>query len=991
MSEPKLITPLLANHIMGEPISEHHGVRCCPAMLKDSDNKYIVKIISIPASSVQLDALLLTGAYKSKEDALLYFKELADQTVEEARILEKLSKLEGFHAYPSWQVEPMEDGTGYDVYLLGEYNMTLERYLRRNCLTHLKAVNLGLDLCAALSVCRRSGYLYVDLKPENIFMTPGNEYKIGDLGFIRLSSLKYASLPDKYRNAYTAPEITDAFSSLNTTVDIYALGLILYQLYNDGKLPEKGELVPPIYADYEMAEIILKACAENPEDRWQDPQQMGQALVSYMQRNTVNDVPIIPLPEPEPEPETVIEEEPESVEEEQTPEEVTEEAEEIADVVENSEDEDASLEEVEVSPDIQSDSESEVEENAEEDDLEQFMIDGFETDETAPDESNSEGLAAVTLSAEVDEMLAQADELIAHEAPAPVVAPEPVEIPMPEPIVLEEEQPEAETEEPQEEQAEEEPETETTDETEESAVVEQAPVPKPKRKLKGLISLLVAVLITLLIAAGIFYYYENYYLQHIYDIDIHAEEDHMTVILDTPIDNSLLTVYLQDTYGNRRHESVSGNQAAFTGLNSGTTYDIYVEIDGYHKLIGNTHTKYTTATQTNIVSFTAIAGDSDGSVILNFSVQGPDNTNWFVKYSADGIAEQTALCTGHMATITGLEVGSTYTFRLVPEADLYVVGNETLEYTAQPVIYAQDLAIQGFDAGKLLVSWSAPEGITVNSWTVRCYNSEGFDTTITVTEPTAAIEVPDVSLGYTVDVKAEGMSVSKWTSVTAGSLTFKGITFDDSTSGELNISWEFEGNAPTDGWRLMYTVDGSEKFIIQSDTNSCTISPVVPGGKYSFSFVLPDDVTVFGGTAEHTVAKAKSFDAYGVQAEDFSFDMCPTPDEVGWIWYDIWTGYYTDTFTSGEKASLIIYMDSKFEKSNDEIPTLFILRNADGIPISIAEGRCRTWKSMWIQYHTELDLPVTPTTPGKYTLELYFADQYVGTVSFTITPQEAEE
>ncbi len=81
--------------------------------------------------------------------------------------------------------------------------------------------------------------------------------------------------------------------------------MILYQVYNGGQLPELSEpLAPPIYADYEMAEIILKACDPDPANRWQDPQQMGQAIASYMQRNTVNDDPIIPPPPtPEPEPE----------------------------------------------------------------------------------------------------------------------------------------------------------------------------------------------------------------------------------------------------------------------------------------------------------------------------------------------------------------------------------------------------------------------------------------------------------------------------------------------------------------------------------------------------------------------------------------------------------------------------------------------------------------------------------------------------------------
>ena len=82
MSEPKLISPLLDGFVMGDPISDHHGVRCCPAMQLDTEQKYIVKIISIPASQKQLDALLLTGAYSSKEDALAYFAELSEASAD---------------------------------------------------------------------------------------------------------------------------------------------------------------------------------------------------------------------------------------------------------------------------------------------------------------------------------------------------------------------------------------------------------------------------------------------------------------------------------------------------------------------------------------------------------------------------------------------------------------------------------------------------------------------------------------------------------------------------------------------------------------------------------------------------------------------------------------------------------------------------------------------------------------------------------------------
>ena len=54
---------MLDGFALGGSISSHSGVNCYPAMRADSDERYIVKTISVPASQVQLEALLLTGAY----------------------------------------------------------------------------------------------------------------------------------------------------------------------------------------------------------------------------------------------------------------------------------------------------------------------------------------------------------------------------------------------------------------------------------------------------------------------------------------------------------------------------------------------------------------------------------------------------------------------------------------------------------------------------------------------------------------------------------------------------------------------------------------------------------------------------------------------------------------------------------------------------------------------------------------------------------------
>lgn len=987
MSDPKLISPLLSDHLMGEPISNHHGICCCPAIHKDSGEKYIVKILSIPASQVQLDALLLTGAYASKEDALAYFKTLADATEQEAEVLKKLSEIEGFCSYEGCQIVPMEDATGYDVYLLGVYRPTLEWHFKNNPMTHLAAVNLGLDLCAALSACRRNGYLYVDLKPSNVFIAGNNEYQIGDLGFVRLDSLKYASLPDKYRSAYTAPEIADAFSSLNATLDVFAVGLILYQAYNNGLLPvinrdEPLPLAPPAYADYEMAQIILKACSFDPDLRWQDPAEMGEELVAYMQRNEVNDVPIIPAAIPE-EPVETEEEAEEATETEETVEEITEEITE-EETAEEQPAEELAEETSEEAIAAETESEEQIEE-------EQFVIDGFEIDETVPSEEDIPDLQDAPVTEETSEMLAQADELIAHETPDPVVVPEPVEITLPE-VETSEEPTEETTEEATEDTAEVAEEASAEAEETESTVAvaeteqEDSPVSeKPRKKANPLVIILSTTLIVLLLLVGAYYFYENYYVQLVQNITVTSEPGQMTVVLDTQTDNELLTVICTDAYGNKMTSQVTDNKAIFTGMTSNTHYKIALEISGFHRLVGTTTATHTTEAQTNIVSFTGVAGDQAGSVILNFTVQGEDNFAWRVYYSTPGEEEKTVECTGHMATVTGLTIGKTYTFRLAPVVNLQVVGTDTLTFTATDLIYPEDLKLQGFNNGILHATWKAPSGVTVTNWVVRCYNSDGFNATYTVDKPEVFVEKLDPSLSYTIDVKAENMTVSRWVSITANSVTFKDIKLDNSNPNELKVTWQYEGNAPADGWRLFYTVDGGEKNVIHCDTAACTIAPLVPGGHYVISFELPEDVTVFGGDAEFDVPDTGSFQKYGVSSENFHFRMCRTPANADWRWYNLYEKDFTTSYPVGQKASFIFRVDREYQKSADEISTLFVVRDSQGRVVSINPGRTRIWSAMWNQNYAELDVPAMPQTPGEYSVDIYFDGAHLTNQKFTVT------
>ena len=949
MSEPKLISPLLDGFSMGSPISSHDGVCCCPALKENSEKRYIVKVISIPASQVQLDALLLTGACKDAASALDYFKELSEGVEAEAACLKNLARLDGFLAYDGWQTIPMDQGQlGYQVYLLGTYKRSLETFMRRNNMTHLNVVNLGIDICDALSAARRAGWIYADLKPSNIFISENKEYRIGDLGLLELDGLELASLPGKYRSAYTAPELADDMVALNTTLDTYALGVILYQIFNNGQLPQvkhptEDLPAPPENADYEMAEIILKAIAPTPSERYTDPAEMGQALVAYMQRNTVNDTPIIP---------------PVAELEEQAP----------------------------------------------------VVTDTRRVkDETLPGMNDEQELSPEQLTGEMAQMIAQADDLISHELPAPAVSPVGTSVEAIEEEVLQTEQ----TAEPNSE-ASAMPKAETENVQSAPAVLPSAPAAavaqkeKPvdkdtdlsqKRKRSHRKTVLTSLLIGLLLAllgGGGFWFYQNYYLLMVDSLSVTGTEDRMTVQLDTAIDDAMLNVVCTDTYGNTTSSPVENGQAVFDQLLPDMLYKIRVEVSGFHRLDGSTTHEYVTPAQSHIASFTAATGPEDGSVIVQFTVDGPDSEYWTITCSAEEEAPSEHTFTGHTATITGLTVGKEYRFTLEPVSNLYLIEENTLNYTASSIIIAEDLTLEATADASLLVSWTVPEGAQVDSWDVHCYSTDGYDQRITTGELTATFTDITVGSAYTVEVTASGMSQPARASITANPIYVDAVNVNADNPMNLTVSWEFTGDAPAGGWLLLYTIDGSEQQqVVQCEESSGIIEVRIPAATYDLKIQAADGRTVFGGEYSY---KAPNADIYEndpqafyprVQKDYFFVNLLKTPEVENWTHANVSNASYTTSFASGDKVSLLLYYMKNFYIRHENITVMYVIRNEAGqvltdyIGLQNLDWRDDMWKGQNYHY-CGLDVPAVPTEAGSYTLGVYFNGLAVTSVNFTI-------
>ncbi len=687
MLDVKKISPLLDNIIIGDPISDHHGIQCCPALNQDSGQRYIVKIISVPASQTQLDALLLTGAAADNNAARDYFQERVNDYINEIEIIQELSRYEGFISDCGYQAVPKEDGIGFDIYVLSQYRRSLERQFIKKPLTQLDAMNLGLDICSALTACRRNGYIFSNLKPTNIYITENGEYKISDFGFIGLKSLKYATIAEHYIGAYTAPEITDAFSSLNDRIDVYSIGMILYRIFNGGLLPEgeKTNLNPPAYADPELAQIILKACEVQPNERWHDPAEMGQMLVSYMQKYGVLDIPIVP-----PAPETDISEaeidstdnNSEGIEDsddysldlldeiiaegtlpnsdaaeddilifekytdiisDSSPEPMQQENELEFDLTPQQNDTEVTNHQTSLDECISSTDITDISEVAGNSDCDAVVSDSKNTElldqETPSQEQESQEIFIQVPSDVISGEKAfvqteKAEEFSGYTGVTEEVndilsrADSLASMDVPEPVVAPE-IPEIEIPTPTDEfqsnteAFDDENEDKDEEDTEMSCYVDEPEVSHKSYRVRNII--LIALAVGILV--GGFLFFKFYIQQTVENISPTGTNDQLTVRVDSKIDEKLLSVSCTDlkTSINITVPVING-EANFSGLAYGSEYSIEVKIRGMHLLTGDYKARHTTPYEIKIDEYSIKTGEISGTAVLKLAISAPSST-----------------------------------------------------------------------------------------------------------------------------------------------------------------------------------------------------------------------------------------------------------------------------------------------------------------------------------------------------------------------------
>ena len=267
--------------------------------------KAAMKVISVPKEANELNDLLSIGY--DKESIMQRFLDELNGIAKEYNMMNELKGNANIIYCEDIFYEAKPDGLGYDLYIRMEL---LEPIIKAvpNPAPEESVIRLGLDMCNALSACKKHKIIHRDIKPSNILVSTGGNFKLGDFGVSKTSE-RTAGGTKTGTYGFMAPEVYNN-QPYNASVDIYSLGMVMYWMLNRrcgpflplpptipmaNQIDEakqrrfNGEsLPPPADGSESLKAIVLKACEFDTSKRFSSPEELAAELEKLKYGTTVS-------------------------------------------------------------------------------------------------------------------------------------------------------------------------------------------------------------------------------------------------------------------------------------------------------------------------------------------------------------------------------------------------------------------------------------------------------------------------------------------------------------------------------------------------------------------------------------------------------------------------------------------------------------------------------------------------------------------------------
>ena len=200
-----------------------------------------------------------------------------------------------------------EDDGKYFIVMEYVEGKTLKSLIKkRGALTLPEVVDIMLQLTSAIAHAHESYIIHRDIKPQNVIIMEDGRVKVMDFGIAaQLNSNELTQTNSVMGTVYYLPPEQASGTSATVKSDIYSLGILMYELVV-GKVPFKGDSpvevaikhmktpLPSITDAYpeipqSIENVILKACAKNPLNRYATVKDMHDDLLTVLDKERFNE------------------------------------------------------------------------------------------------------------------------------------------------------------------------------------------------------------------------------------------------------------------------------------------------------------------------------------------------------------------------------------------------------------------------------------------------------------------------------------------------------------------------------------------------------------------------------------------------------------------------------------------------------------------------------------------------------------------------------